>query len=158
MKKKKKTLDKTICNKRWSGSVCYVVIMCAWVLSCFSGVGLFATLGTVAVKLFCPWDSPGKNAGVGCHALLQGIFLTQGSNAHFLHWQASSLPLVPPGKPVVIIFLSFPFWATAQISSLLSLLFGEVLVTTFWMEESRQKSQALFPGLAPKNSPPITPP
>ena len=27
-----------------------------------------------------PWDSPGKNAGVGCHALLQGIFLTQGSN------------------------------------------------------------------------------
>ena len=24
-------------------------------------------------KLFCPWDSPGKNTGVGCHALLQGI-------------------------------------------------------------------------------------
>ena len=24
------------------------------------------------------WDSPGKNTGVGCHALLQGIFLTQG--------------------------------------------------------------------------------
>ena len=32
------------------------------------------------VRLFCPWDSPGKNTGVGCHALLQGIFLTQGSN------------------------------------------------------------------------------
>ena len=28
------------------------------------------------------WDSPGKNTGVGCHALLQGIFLTQGSNLH----------------------------------------------------------------------------
>ena len=28
----------------------------------------------------CPWDSPGKNAGVYCHALVQGIFLTQGSN------------------------------------------------------------------------------
>ena len=26
----------------------------------------------------CPWDSPGKNTGVGCHALLQGIFTTQG--------------------------------------------------------------------------------
>ena len=25
----------------------------------------------------CPWDSPGKNTGVGCHALLQGIFPTQ---------------------------------------------------------------------------------
>ena len=29
-------------------------------------------------RLLCPWDSPGKNTGVGCHALLQGIFLMQG--------------------------------------------------------------------------------
>ena len=28
-------------------------------------------------RLLCPWDSPGKNAGVGCHALLQGIFPIQ---------------------------------------------------------------------------------
>jgi len=33
----------------------------------------------------CPWDSPGKNTGVGCHLLLQGIFLTQGSNLGLLH-------------------------------------------------------------------------
>ena len=33
----------------------------------------------------CPWDSPGKNTGVGCHALLQGIFLTQGSNPRLLY-------------------------------------------------------------------------
>ena len=31
-------------------------------------------------RLFCSWDSPGKNTGVGCHFLLQGIFLTQGLN------------------------------------------------------------------------------
>ena len=31
-------------------------------------------------RLVCPWDSPGKNAGVGCPALLQGIFPTQGLN------------------------------------------------------------------------------
>ena len=40
--------------------------------------------------------------GVGCHALLQGIFPTQGSNPPLLcllHWQVVSLPLVPPGKP-----------------------------------------------------------
>ena len=46
-------------------------------------------------------DSPGKNTGVGCHALLQGIFQTQGSSLHFLHllhWQPGSLPLVPPGE------------------------------------------------------------
>ena len=32
-----------------------------------------------------PWDSPGKNTRVGCHALLQGIFPTQGSNPGLLH-------------------------------------------------------------------------
>ena len=39
---------------------------------------------------------PGKNAGVVCHFLLQGIFLTQGASLnlpHHLHWQANSLPL-----------------------------------------------------------------
>ena len=45
-------------------------------------------------------DSPGKNTGVGCHALLQGIVQTQGFNSHLLSllkWQVGSLPLVPPG-------------------------------------------------------------
>ena len=32
-----------------------------------------------------PWDSPGKNTGMGCHFLLQKIFLTQGSNTCLLH-------------------------------------------------------------------------
>ena len=32
-----------------------------------------------SARLFCPWDSPGKNTGVGCHALLQGMFLAQES-------------------------------------------------------------------------------
>ena len=41
--------------------------------------------------------------GMGCHFLLQGIFLTQGSNlglSCLLHWQVGSLPLAPPGKPI----------------------------------------------------------
>ena len=45
-----------------------------------SDVQLFVTPWTVAPRLLCPWDFPGKNTGVGCHALVQGIFLTQGSN------------------------------------------------------------------------------
>ena len=32
------------------------------------------------MRLLCPWDSLGKNTGVGCHFLLEGIFLTQGLN------------------------------------------------------------------------------
>ena len=50
-----------------------------WVLSCFSHVQLFATSGTVAIRLPCPWDSPDKNTGVG-HSLLQLVSWTQGSN------------------------------------------------------------------------------
>ena len=50
--------------------------------------------GLKPTRLLCPWDSPGKNTGGGCHFLLQGIFLTQGSNPcllYLLHWQAGSL-------------------------------------------------------------------
>ena len=45
-----------------------------------------------------------KNTGEGCHALLQGILLTQGLNPRLLcllHWQAGSLPLAPPGKAML---------------------------------------------------------
>ena len=48
-------------------------------------------------------DSPGKNTGVVYQALLQGIFLIQGSNVgllYLLHWQVGSLPLAPPGKSI----------------------------------------------------------
>ena len=54
---------------------------------------------------FCPWSFTGKNTGVGCHSLLQAIFLTQSSNPPLLcllHWQVDYLPLVPPEKPYII--------------------------------------------------------
>ena len=58
--------------------------------------------GLQIARLLRPCDSPGKNTGVGCDSLLQGIFPTQGSNLCPLrlpYWQAGSLPLAPPGKP-----------------------------------------------------------
>ena len=57
--------------------------------------------GPWTARLLCSWDSSGKNTGVGCYALFQGIFPTQGSNPHLLclvHWWVSSLPLAPPWK------------------------------------------------------------
>ena len=45
-------------------------------------------------RLLCPWYFPGKNTGVGCHCLLQGIFPTQGLNPRLLcllHLQVGSL-------------------------------------------------------------------
>ena len=50
-----------------------------------SHVRLFATPWTVAYQALGPWDFPGKNTGVGCHVLLQGIFPTQGLNLGLLH-------------------------------------------------------------------------
>ena len=58
--------------------------------------------GLQPARLLCPWDSPGKSTGVGCQFLLQGVFPTKVLNwclLYLLHWQAGSLPLVPPGKP-----------------------------------------------------------
>ena len=52
--------------------------------------------GLYSTRLFCPWNSPGKNTGVGCHALLQGSFLIQGSNPCLLcllHWRQILDPL-----------------------------------------------------------------
>ena len=50
--------------------------MHARLLNC---VWLFVTPWTVAHKLLCPWNFPGKNTGVGCHFLFLGVFPTQGS-------------------------------------------------------------------------------
>ena len=59
----------------------------------FSHVWLFAT-----PWLLCPWDFLGKNTGVGCHFLLQGIFLTQGSNPGLPHCRQMLYPLSHQGS------------------------------------------------------------
>ena len=43
--------------------------------------------GLQPTKLSCPWDSPGKKTGVGCHSLLQRIFPTKESNPSILNWR-----------------------------------------------------------------------
>ena len=42
-------------------------------------------------KFLCPWDLPGKNTGVDCHFLLQGVFPSQRWSMGLLCWQADSL-------------------------------------------------------------------
>ena len=73
---------------------------------CAHRAWLFVTHGPA--RLLCPWTLPGKNTGVGCHFLLQGIFQTQGSNPYLLHLphlphgQADSLPLYCLGSSLLI--------------------------------------------------------
>jgi len=53
---------------------------------------------TVPARLLCPWDSPGKNNGMGCHFLLHGNFPTQELDPGLLHC-TDILPTEPQGKP-----------------------------------------------------------
>ena len=65
--------------------------------------------GLYPTRLLCPWHSPGKNIGVDCHYLLQGIFLNQGLNPcllYLLHWQVDSWE-EPPGKPQFHLFSNY---------------------------------------------------
>ena len=75
---------------------------CVFVLSHFSCVQLFVNPWTVAPRLLCPWVSLGKNTGVGCHSLLQGILPTQGWNPGLLHCRQILLPSEPPGKLLLL--------------------------------------------------------
>ena len=88
-------------KKRFSSSTCercpFWYLVCAYSVMSDS----LRPYGLKPIKPLCPWDSPGKNTGLGCHFLLQRIFLTQGLNRCLLHWQADSLPLNHLGSPLV---------------------------------------------------------
>ena len=59
-------------------------------------------LWTIARQAKNPWDFSGKNTGVGCHVLLQEIFLTQGLNPGILHCRQTLLLSEPPGKSIAL--------------------------------------------------------
>ena len=58
-----------------------------WEHACMHAKLLQSCLTLCSTRLLCSWNSPGKDTGVGWHALLQGIFPTQGLNPHLLHLQ-----------------------------------------------------------------------
>ena len=59
----------------------------------------FRPQGQKAARLLCPWDSPGKNTGVGCIPFSRGSSQPRDQTWNLLHCQKGSLLLVPPGKP-----------------------------------------------------------
>ena len=69
-------------------------LLYACMLSCSVESHSLWVHGLYPARLLCPWNSPGKNTGVGCHSFLQVIFVTQGSNPCLLcllHWQLHHL-------------------------------------------------------------------
>ena len=63
-------------------------------------------------RLLCPWDFPSKNTEVGCRALLQGIFPTQGLNLASVSPALGGgfLTTEPPGKPGYIMMNYYQIW------------------------------------------------
>ena len=68
--------------------------------SCIADISRCCLVSLLCPTLCDPMDFPGKNTRVDCHVLLQGIFLTQGSNKpESPGWQENSLPLSHLGSP-----------------------------------------------------------
>ena len=89
-----------------------------------SHVSVFVTPWAVQpARLLCPWNSPGKNIGMGCHFLLQGIFLTQGLNPvlhcrqilHHLSHQAK----IHKFSEMHVLYILFMYMYTKRFSTLL---------------------------------------
>ena len=84
--------------------------VCACLLSHFSCVRFFATPWAAAHRSLLSMGFSSQEYWSGFHALLQGLFQTQGSNPSLLcllHWQMGSLPLAPPGKPLKMHYSAF---------------------------------------------------
>ena len=81
-------------------------------------------------RLLSPWDSPGKDAGVGCHSLLQGIFPTQGSNLDLLHCRQTLYLLSHRG--------SWP-WGLQQTGRKAK--WQDSVLVPFWAEEMGQGTE-----------------
>ena len=85
----KKTVDSL---SSWTGPLVFIFLvlisqcMCVYMcVSCSIASDSLQSCGLVAFQATLSIESPGKNAGVGCHSLLQEICLTQGLNAGLLH-------------------------------------------------------------------------
>ena len=78
---------------------CSLLCVCSVTQMCLT---LCDPHGLWPARLLCPWNFSGKNTGVSCHFLLQGIFLTWGLNLcllPLLHLKEYSLPLHHLGSP-----------------------------------------------------------
>ena len=85
------------CSHCWVFQICWHIESSIFTAS---PSWLSATPRTLAYQARCPWDSPGQNTAVGCHALLQRIFPTQESEPRSPTLQVDSLPSESPGKPM----------------------------------------------------------
>ena len=93
--------------------------------------------GLQPVRLLCPWESSGKNTGVGCHALLQGIFLTQGSKLVLLHCRQVIYHLSHQGSSQTSQIVNSVYFMGFNIRAHLKIFCtGAVLKQQLWLNRS----------------------
>ena len=99
-------------------TVCSLLLL----LSRFSHVRLCATPDTAAYQAPCPWDSPGKNTGVGCHFLLKCMQVKSESEvAQSCPTPSDPMDCSPPGSSIHGIFQARVLeWGAIAFSRLLS--------------------------------------
>ena len=85
--------------------------------------------GLQPARLLCPWDSPGKNTGVGCRTLLQGIFPTKGS-----HWDLLHCRQILYGMSYKLVSLSF-------ISNASNPLCDKYMINSHWMATVKEDEE-----------------
>ena len=100
---KSKYLKSAMNGERIWRLLCWAMLSHSVVFDSFQPHGLWP------VKLLCPWGFSRKNTGLGCHALLQGIFPTQGSNSGLLHFRQILYNLNHPGSPRMLEWVAYPF-------------------------------------------------
>ena len=104
----------------YSVNLAIYLSVCVWVTqSCLS----LQFRGRQPTRLLCPWNSPDKDTEVGCHSLLQGIFLGQGLNMGLLHCRQFLYHLSHQGSPntkyqvyILIIYTEGTFSKLVQTS------------------------------------------
>jgi len=95
---------------RWACELCVCVLVAQ---SCLT---LCDPMDCKPTRLLCPWNSPGKNTGVGSLSLLQQIFPTQGSNPGLLHCKWILYHLSPQGSHCTCMQSLFsPVWLCATL-------------------------------------------
>ena len=87
--------------------------------------------GLQPTRLLCPWDSPGKNTGVGSHFLLQGIFWTYGSNLGLLQCRQNLPCLSHQGRPKKLEAAFFGSWPLPPSSKHIISISAFTIASTF---------------------------
>ena len=106
------------------------------VVESLSYVQLLRLPGLWPTRILCPWYSPGKNTGVGSLSLLQGIFLTQGSNPGLPHCRQIPYYMSHQGSPCS----SFSF---IQFQKLFIFCFSQVFIFKLSLSSNSQFSSVV---------------